>query len=194
MTVRISAATGAANTRRSCQTLSRWEGRSDVRTVPLHGKKAAGRVALVDDEDYDLVMRYRWYVWEVLRKRGQSGPYAIAPIRRDGKQTTIRMHMLITGWPMTDHIDHDGLNNQRSNLRPATPGQNMHNMRAHRDSFSRFKGVSWNYECNNWTAQICVNGRNRRLGGYPFEEDAARAYDAAAHEAFGEYACLNFPA
>lgn len=164
-----------------------------MKTVPLHGAKAAGRVALVDDEDYGLVSQYRWYVWENLKRRSPVGPYAIAPIRRDGKQTTIKMHILIMGQPGIDHRNHNGLDNQRSNLRLATAGQNTHNMRAHRDGFSRFKGVSWSFDGNIWVAQICVNGHNRRLGRFPFEEEAARAYDAAAREAHGEFACLNFP-
>lgn len=165
-----------------------------MKTVPLHGKKAAGRVVRIDDGDYELVGQYTWYVYEAKRpNRRTLGPYAMAPIWRDGKWTTIRMHTLITGYERTDHIDHDGLNNQRSNLRPATPGQNMHNMRAHHDGLSRYKGVSWSREIHSWIAQICVRGHSRRIGRYLSEEDAARAYDAAALEAFGEFACINFP-
>jgi hypothetical protein len=165
-----------------------------MKTVPLRGKKAAGRVARVDDGDYELVSAYTWYVYEAKRPgRRTQGPYATAPIWRDGKWTTIRMHTLIMGRKGIDHKDHDGLNNQRSNLRDATPGQNSHNTRAHAGAFSRFKGVSCSFDGNIWVAQICVNGHNRRLGRFPFEEEAARAYDAAAREAFGEYAYLNFP-
>lgn len=164
-----------------------------MKTVILRGKKAAGRVAVVDDGDLDLVSQYPWYVWEVCRAGRPAGPYAIAPFYRNGKRTTIRMHTLITGWPLVDHEDHDGLNNQRHNLRPATPVQNAGNMRGHVGSFSRFKGVSWSYDGNVWVAQIRINGHSMRLGRFAFEEEAARAYDVAAFGAWGEYAHLNFP-
>jgi len=166
-----------------------------MKTVPLCGAKAAGRVALVDDEDYDLVMQYRWNVHDPEPKPGQrrKGPYAVANDYSTGRHRVIRMHCLIMDAKGIDHRDHDGLNNQRSNLRPATPGQNMHNMRAHHDGLSRYKGVSWSREIHRWIAQICVKGHSRRIGRYLSEEDAARAYDAAALEAFGEFACINFP-
>src|SRR5690242_1437897 len=92
-------------------------------TVPLHGKKAAGRHALVDDEKYELVMQYRWCVWEVVRAPGRNpeGPYAV-------NQDAGRMHRLILpGHPVIDHRDGNGLNNQLYNLRPATPRQNARN-------------------------------------------------------------------
>jgi hypothetical protein len=101
------------------------------------------------------------------------------------------MHKLITGWPKTDHIDHDGLNNQRSNLRPATTAQNNHNQRPQRNTSSRFKGVTWHKRIGKWQAAIKVADKNRHLGVFPDEEDAARAYNAAAVEAYGEYAYLN---
>jgi hypothetical protein len=164
-----------------------------MRTIPLHGKIAAGRVALVDDADYDLVMVYRWNVKQIdrPRRRRPSGPYALAymrgPVRV--KHKVILMHTLITGWTQTDHIDHDGLNNQRANLRPATGSQNNANQRPQKGRSSRFKGVCWNRSCQKW--QVYIHGRY--LGVFLNEEDAARAYDAAAVAAWGEYACVNFP-
>jgi AP2 domain len=162
-------------------------------TVPLHGKKAAGRVALVDDEDYDLVMQHRWFVSERVRKGRLHGPYVIANSWVGGTHSTIKMHSLITGWSMVDHQDHDGLNNQRSNLRPTTPSRNQRNGRARLNSTSRFKGVCWNSGRKKWLAQIRIDGRNRYLGLFSCEEDAARFYDMMAWEAWGEDACLNFP-
>src|SRR5580704_8392166 len=98
-----------------------------METVPLHGKKAAGRVALVDDEDYELVMQYRWHVWETpptATRRG-TGPYARANIGYGrSERRSAAMHCLIMGQRGIDHIDHDTLNNQRSNLRPASHRQN----------------------------------------------------------------------
>src|SRR5580704_12477253 len=99
-----------------------------MKTVPLHGAKAAGRVALVDDDDYELVMQYRWRVIE-----NRSGvAYACSSPGR----TTLAMHKLITGWARTDHEDGNGLNNQRYNLRPATLQENARNSRSYRGSSS----------------------------------------------------------
>jgi AP2 domain len=161
-------------------------------TVPLRGEKAAGRVVLVDDEDYDLVMQYKWHVMETPGKgnRRARGPYAQTNTRRkDGKATTTQMHAMITGYLQTDHRDHNGLNNQRSNLRDATVAENNMNSRAQLRKKSRFKGVTY----LGWLARISVNGKQRQIGFFETEEEAARAYDAAAREGYGEFAYLNFP-
>lgn len=94
-----------------------------MRTVPLHGKRAAGRVALVDEADYDLVMQYRWTVHQVSSgaDRKPSGPYAICRNPGDGTHN-VMMHALIMGFTGIEHADGDTLNNQRSNLRKA-PGR-----------------------------------------------------------------------
>jgi hypothetical protein len=165
-----------------------------MRTVPLHGPKAAGRAARVDDADYELVMRYRWNVLEQERRGRPIGPYAMANLPRTtpGAPRHVLMHKLLTGWPRTDHEDHDGLNNQRYNLRPASGSQNQWNRRPNGRSTSRYKGVSWDPVNGKWLARICVAGTQCNLGRHVTEEDGARAYDAAAREAFGEFACLNF--
>jgi len=167
-----------------------------MKTVPLHGAKAAGRVALVDDEDYDLVMQYRWFVYEKpgSATRRASGPYAIANggHGRAGHRI-IRMHNLIMGRPYIDHFDHDGLNNQRSNLRPATGSQNGANQRAQEGRSSKYKGVTRTKGRKPWRAVIKVHQKFREIGDYASEVQAAYAYDAAAREAFGEFACTNFP-
>lgn len=165
-----------------------------MRTIPLGGALAAGRVALVDDEDYELVSRHSWCVW-VRRQPGKnSGPYAVTGIPAGGTFRNIRMHKLITGWPQTDHKDHDGLNNQRSNLRPATQSQNQGNQRPQAGRSSRYKGVGWLTGQRKWRAYIKIDGKSIHLGLFTSEEDAARAYDFAAIAAWGEFACLNFPA
>ena len=87
---------------------------ADPAEIALGGKKAAGRVALVDAADYELVIAYRWHIWEETKPDGrEGGPYAQTTRRQDGRKFNVRMHRLITGWQMTDHINHDGLNNQR---------------------------------------------------------------------------------
>jgi hypothetical protein len=147
-----------------------------------------GLVALVDDADADLLRRTSWhaipgcYTW-----------YASRGIQRaDGRSTTQLMHKMLTGWPRTDHINGDGLDNQRANLRPATAGQNVANARKGGGS-SRFKGVSWWKRSGRWQAYIMIDGHQAFLGHFDAEEDAARAYDAEARQLFGEFARLNFP-
>ncbi len=166
-----------------------------MRTIPLSGKKAAGRVALVDDEDYELVASHVWRVYEETRVGRRHGPYAFASIRRvDGRRTMIYMHKLLTGWSQTDHKNHDGLDNQRTNLRPVTRAQNQQNARPYAGCTSPYRGVYWNRQRRTWQAQISTDGRRRNLGRFASEEDAARAFDGAALAAWGEYAYLNFAA
>ena len=162
--------------------------------VPLYGKKAAGRVALVDHEDYGLVMQYRWHIFEIVRRGRVHGPYARAAIKsEDGRGRQVSMHALLTGWPLTDHIDGDGLNNHRSNLRAATNAQNVRNGRP-RGGRSQFKGVTWYRARRKWHAAIMLNGKHHHLGYFTDEAEAAHAYDAAAVRLHGEFARLNFPA
>jgi MarR family len=164
-----------------------------MKTVPLRGPKAQGRVAFVDDEDYDLVSKHRWHVDEHRRDGHDSGPYAIANVVHDGRRTTTFMHNLIMGQRGVDHRNHNGLDNQRHNLRPATPAQNLANQRPQAGCTSRYKGVYWHSLRLKWHARITINGRSVNLGLYVREEDAARAYDAAALLHFGEFAHVNLP-
>lgn len=164
-----------------------------MKTVTLGGAKAAGRVALVDDGDYDLVMQYRWHVRETPRPgRRPLGPYAITTIRRDGRSSTPFMHNLIMGGTRIDHVNGNGLDNQRHNLREATNGQNMHNRRPNVGTSSQYKGVRLSKH-GTWVARIRINGERFHLGCFADEVDAALAYDAAAREMFGRFARPNFP-
>jgi hypothetical protein len=179
-----------------CAPLPSGEARSGVKEIPLHGKIAAGRTALVDDEDYDLVMQYRWRAYETYSKRrGTSGPYAASTVRVTGdpkrRQKQVFMHRLLTGYALTDHRNNNGLDNQRHNLRPATTAQNNHNQRPRRGTSSRFKGVTLRKQSGKWQASIKVNGKYRYLGLHASEEDAALAYNAAALMLYGEFAYLN---
>jgi ribosomal protein L34E len=166
--------------------------------VPLYGKSARGRVALVDPDDYALVMQYRWHVVEAAPKapgRRPWGPYAVSRIRqRDGKSRKVPMHALIMGRSFIDHINSNGLDNRKVNMRFATPTQNLGNQRTQETpgKTSRYKGVYWDRRGRGWVAEITDHGISRYLGQFASEEDAAQAYDIAARKVFGEFARLNF--
>ena len=107
------------------------------------------------------------------------------------------MHRMILGLGYgderkADHENHDTLDNRRSNLRVATTSQNGSNSRVRKDNTSGFKGVG--YRGGRFLAYIRVNGKRSYLGTYGTAVEAALAYDAAAREHFGEYACTNFAA
>jgi hypothetical protein len=157
-----------------------------MREIPV-GRR--GDVARVDDADYLLVVGYSWF-----RREDHRMVYAVRYWRdAAGHKHSQRMHTLITGWGKVDHEDHDGLNNQRYNLRPVTDAQNGANRRPDLVGTSRFKGVYWHRTNRRWCAHIRNDGIWTWLGSHHTEEDAARAYDRAAVELFGEYAFLNLP-
>jgi hypothetical protein len=160
--------------------------------VPL----TRGLHALVDDADADLVMRYRWQA-----HRGCTTWYASRYVVVTPEVVRAElMHRLLTGWPETDHINGDGLDNRRVNLRAVTRSQNIQNSRKRRGAGSRYKGVYLYARRGHWVAQIYLFDPTRtppkrqvRLGSFASEEAAACAYDDAARRHFGEFAALNFP-
>ena len=156
-----------------------------MREVPV-GRQ--GLVALVDDEDYDVAMQHTWGVV----RSPQGVVYARRQWWEGEHRKAQKMHNFITGWPCVDHRDHDGLNNQRQNLRRATDSQNQANQRVRRTGSSEYRGVSWHRRRGDWGSRIRVDGRLIHLGYFTDEIEAARAYDSAARERFGDFACVNF--
>lgn len=154
-------------------------------------KLTQGKVALVDDEDYEWLNQWKWYASE-----GRNTFYAFRTGQVCGKNTAIQMHREILGLTLydgkhTDHIDHNGLNNLKSNLRICTTQQNHYNQNP-RKGTSRFKGVCWRKKLKKWSAQIQYKNRQTFLGYFLKEINAALAYDAKARELFGEFAKPNF--
>lgn len=143
-------------------------------------------VTLVNDEDYPLVNGYSWVV-----KHRLNTQYARTGIKVDGKFKIICLHQLLTGFKITDHIDGNGLNNQRSNLREVTSAQNSMNTRPHKNGTSQYKGVSWNKRDKKWLVTITHNGKANFLGLYSNEKEAGIAYNVGAIKYFGEFAKLN---
>lgn len=140
-------------------------------------------VALVDDADFEWLNQFKWYA------KGPEGRYVYAVT---GSEKT-RMHRLILPEVvLVDHQNRDTLDNRRENLRPATRTDNGANAVRRTDNTSGFKGVYWNKEKRQWVARVGVRGKRRYLGHFDDLWQAARAYDAAAKEHFGEFACANF--
>src|SRR6185503_9159800 len=148
------------------------------------------KVALVDDADYESLSRHKWYA-HIANKSGSTW-YAL---RMDyslgrGKGRQIWMHRQILGLAdrsmITDHIDGNGLNNQRSNIRACTYLDNNHNRSKKGSGWkSVYKGVTNHAATGKWRARISVNNKSIYLGLFAEEYDAATAYNLAAHEYFG---------
>jgi hypothetical protein len=158
---------------------------TDSDALPL--ELVGGRVVWVSPEDHERLSNYRWYY---------DGRYAFRVGQNNHK---VYMHREILGLEETasplqaDHIDRDRLNNHRRNLRVATPSRNVANRAKYKVGDSHFKGVSWSKDRQRWRVQIGVEGSPVFVGVFDDEEEAARAYDAAAFHFWGEFACLNFP-
>lgn len=136
-------------------------------------------VALVDDEDFELVSKHRWYL--------NGNGYAMSG--------GVFLHRLILNLndpsKETDHKDHNKLNDSKVNLRIVTHQQNTFNHPPREKGSSKYKGVLWHQVSNKWLAHITYNNHNFHLGLFSLEEDAAKAYNVKAIELFGEYAWLN---
>ncbi len=151
--------------------------------LPLASNKYPGMVALIDDEDWCLVEGLTWYV-----VKDHSTFYAHA---HTGNTKIKSMHQIVMGGngEMIDHIDRNGLNNQKANLRFATNSANQANGK-HRSNKFGYRGVS--QHGNGYRAQIKVNKSAIYIGSFSTPEDAARAYDDALYRVHGEHATFNF--
>lgn len=146
-----------------------------TKQIPL----TKGKVAIIDDCDFELVSQYRWLV---------RGKYASITNPVEGK--FLYMHRLITGakpGQSVDHIDGNHLNNTRANLRICSHSENIRNSKKQKKNTSGYKGVS--PHCGKWLVHI----QNVHVGVFENLIEAARAYDEKAVELFGEFARLNFP-
>jgi hypothetical protein len=142
--------------------------------------------AIVHEPDAGLALPYHWGAWKVPR---DGRLYARRQWRDSGRNHSQFMHSLLTGRPLVDHENGNGLDNRRCNLRSATHAENLRNTRKQSGTSSRFKGVC--YHRSRWVAYITFDYKQRHLGCFKREEDAAAAYDRAATELHGEFARTN---
>lgn len=154
-----------------------------------------GIVAVVDDVDFPRVVQFKWRAM-----RSASGKYwyacRSAPRQKGAIRQTILLHRFIMEPPVgyeVDHVDRDGLNCTRANMRICRRAENSRNRGPNPGGTSRFKGVHWRNDIRKWYAGIMFQDHHYYLGCHTTEEEAARQYDVKARELFGGFAALNFP-
>ena len=149
-------------------------------------KLTQNKFALVDDEDFERVIKYKWHL-----DKGRNTFYARTNI--NGKK--IRMHRFICNVEnksiLIDHKDCNGLNNVKSNLRVCNMSKNEGNSYKKRISSSKYKGVTWYKPYKKWRSQIMYNYKNYNLGYFETETEAAIRYNQQALIFFGEFARIN---
>ena len=161
-----------------------------MKQIPL----TQGKVALVDNEDYDWLNQYKWYADY---RKGIGSFYAVRQsLQKSGKRHQISMAREILGLKykdlrQADHINHVTLDNRRSELRICTRSQNQMNRKLVLKISSKFKGVSWHKLTKKWMAYITKDKKRKYLGLFTLEQDAALAYNEIAKKYFGNFAYLN---
>jgi len=154
-------------------------------------KLTQGKVALVDDEDFDRLSAFKWHA----RKDDKQPFYAVRMDYSYTPKKMVKMHRFILGVTdpkkVVDHINHDTLDNQKANIRACRIAENTLNTTSKKNSTSKYLGVSRSKKCKSWVAQIQKDKKNIYLGSFKIEEHAAEAYNKAAAELFGEFANPN---
>ena len=151
-------------------------------------KLTQNQTALIDDEDYEVISKYNWYT-----RKTKNTFYAVAHTYKNNKRTIVQMHRIIMNpepKEEVDHINHHGLDNRRGNLRVCSRQQNQFN-KLPNNKTSRYKGVCWHKRKKKWQATIGLENKQKWIGYFSNEVEAARAYDQVALKYFGEFAYLN---
>ena len=152
-------------------------------------KLTKGYVALVADEDYELISKFKWFA------NVQKDGYIRAVKNKTLKCNHTKMHRMILNVInpkiLIDHKDGNPLNNQRYNLRICNDSQNVCNIRSAKNSTSKYLGVSFCKSTKKWRATIFKDYKQKSLGRYNTENEAALAYNEAAIKEHGEFANLN---
>ncbi len=146
--------------------------------------------AIVDDKDYKFLSKYKWYA---RIRHDKKTAYAVRAIYSNGKQKILRMHCILLNNIYVDHINGDGLDNRRKNLRIATHQQNMCNCKRKKSSnSSKYRGVYFKKNKNRWSAQIGFKNEKIHIGYFSTEIEAGLAYDEVARKLHKDFAVTNF--
>ena len=153
------------------------------------------KFALVDDDDYYWLSQWNWFAVEIkntwyARRSKKKG------VLRSNEKYEIYLHRIVMRCSdidfVIDHLDKNGLNNQKENLRMCTKSENNKHTSSHKNSSSQYLGVSYDKNRNKWSANLMNNGKRILFKRYNTEIEAAKAYDITAKTQFGVYANLNF--
>lgn len=157
-----------------------------MKEIPL----ANGKVAFIDDEDYAWVSQWHWCATLCNGKW-----YVKRDVMANHSRSTILLHRALLGLDdpdvEVDHVDGNGLNNSRQNLRTCTHQLNQMNRPKLEGCTSKHKGVFWSKIRNKWAVQISVNKRRKHVGYFTDELAAAKAYNEAVSELYGRFPRLN---
>lgn len=154
-----------------------------ISLIPL----TRGKYAIVDRDDYERLSQNKW-----LALKSGNTFYAS---RHPANKCVIWMHREILNTPIgffTDHINRNGIDNRKSNLRICSKAENCHNQKYRKNNKSRFKGVCFHKASGKWQSQIMINYKTIHLGIFSNEVDAAREYDIKSKELHGQFAYTNF--
>jgi len=162
----------------------------NIRQVRVHGNTAfvtltKGYVAIIDADDLEIVNTSNWYASVKPRT-----VYAIRAVYNNGTQQILRLHRIIMKAPFgmeVDHINGNGLDNRKINLRVVSKNENAKNKRMNLNNSSGFKGVSWSNKRGKWLSQIQHDGTAIYLGCYLSKEEAYEVYCAASEKYHGEF-------
>lgn len=145
-----------------------------------------GKVAVIDEADFKRVSAFKWSA----DRMGKTW-YAVRTVKRLGKKSRIYLHRFVmnaTRGLVVDHVNRNGLDNRKRNLRLCTKKQNFWNQGAHKDGRSGVRGVSWRPDTGLWTARLFVNGKQLNLGCYKRLKDAVAVRRLAEKKHYGVFA------
>jgi hypothetical protein len=163
-----------------------------MKQIPL----SQGKIAFVDDEDFDWLNQYKWCAYQ---PNSKGTYYATRNITyTDGTCSMVQMHREILGLSLGDrglgdHKDRNGLNNQKHNLRVGSKALNSHNSKLQSNNSSGYRGVYWHKNRSKWVVRIGIHGVPKYCGVYDDVVEAAKVYDKEALQAYGPNVYLNFP-
>ena len=151
-----------------------------------------GDLVKVDVEDYDKLKIYKWYTSFRNTRRYASAVRTVQKADGSCSKQQISMHrFILNAKKIVDHINHDGLDNRKINLRECSNRENSRNSRKAKNRSSKYKGVCLIKKTKRWGAYIKLPDKLKHLGIFGCEKGAAAAYNKAAIKYFGEFAHLN---